>query len=54
MITNIILTIVILWTFFWSWINFARLIAKNKIPTFNNLFMSIGWTAIITYIIGIW
>lgn len=54
MITNIILTVVIFWTFLWTWVNFSRILMKSGIPGLNNLFMSIGWTAIIIHIIGIW
>lgn len=52
--TNIILFIAIFWTFFWTWVNFARILAKNDLPALNNIFMSIGWAIIITHIIGIW
>ena len=54
MITNIILTITICWTFFWTLVNFVCVLTKNDLPALNNIFMSVGWTIIIAHIIGIW
>lgn len=51
---NIILTCVIGWTFFWTWVNLGRMYYKQSVSVQNNICMCIGWTAIITHIIGIW
>lgn len=53
-INNIILTVSIFFTFWWTSINIARFAKNQSIPSNNFIFMSIGWTAIITHIIGIW
>ena len=54
MITNIIFTIAIFWTILFTWVNFSRTIYKCGVSALNNIYMAIGWTAIITHIIGIW
>lgn len=53
-INNIILTISIFFTFWWTSVNIGRFAKNQRIPSWNFIFMSIGWTAIITHIIGIW
>lgn len=54
MVTNIIFAISIFWAILFTWVNFSRVICKCIVPTLNNIYMAIGWTAIITHIIGIW
>lgn len=54
MVTNIIFAISIFWTILFTWVNFSRVICKYGVSALNNIYMAIGWTAIITHIIGIW
>lgn len=51
---NIILTIAIFITIWWTSVNIGRFIKNNPIPFWNFVLMSAGWTVIITHIIGIW
>lgn len=54
MATNILFTISIFWTILFTWVNFSRTIYGYEVSGLNNICMAIGWTAVITHIIGIW
>lgn len=54
MIADIIFCIFIFISVFFTIVNVAKTIYKERIPALNFIFMAIGLTGVITHIIGIW
>lgn len=54
MIADIIFCIFIFISVFFTIVNVAKTIYKERIPALNFVFMTIGLTGVITHIIGIW
>lgn len=54
MIADIIFCIFIFISIFFTIVNVAKTIYKERIPALNFVFMATGLTGVITHIIGIW
>lgn len=54
MIADIIFCIFIFISVFFTIVNVAKTIYKERIPALNFVFMATGLTGVITHIIGIW
>lgn len=54
MIADIIFCIFIFISVFFTIVNVAKAIYKERIPALNFVFMATGLTGVLTHIIGIW
>lgn len=54
MIADIIFCIFVFISVFFTIVNVAKTIYKERIPALNFVFMATGLTGVITHIIGIW
>lgn len=54
MIRNNLFAFAIMVSVYWTFTNFGRLYAKQRVPWYNILNMSIAYTAVITKFVGMW
>lgn len=54
MVINLLFSLAILVSIWFTFINVGNLIRKQNVPAINILIMSMALTAVITHVIGLW